>query len=1016
MYSAVRVPSNPSKPPARRLGRKEVALILLFASSLALLVFALWRLLSPPQHTADSIVVVDDQRGTVVLNVSVNLLPAPAPTHDAGTDAGSAARPKPKPPPAALATPVSDAKVVVFSERPDELYVEVHRGRTNEVGQLTIEGLQPGRVWVLAEAPGASRVSRTLLLRDTHELTLDLEPASRLEVTVLDDERQPIPQATVLVSDDDALPFGALTIESGAALFERLGSGPYRVRVFARGYEAADRVEVTDDLTVVLRKLGGLDIVVRDSKLQPAADADVYVVGSSLWPARRVRTNEQGEARLDGLLSGIYDLRARRGTAVSPVVSAVQLERGQRQPVELVLGVGRSLQVLATGEKPNSRPIEGASVVVAEFGLSPFPLTAKTNAQGQAWVGPLSPGPAFVSVRAKGYVGRAALPIPDDPQQVLHVILRAGGRLRGKVVDVHGHAIAGARVEVIGFDQDGLPIAETPLIAAYRDAHFDFAMKPIPLVPAGELGITLGHVPYVNEAHANTGWTQLPEDYSPWISDVEGRFNAHPVPPGRVRALVRHPGYVEALSEVVELGAGGEQEVTVTLLEGARLVGRVVDTRGFPVADARISIAALRGSFERSLLSERDGMFRLAAVPSEVVISLARPEDPTRYVWRGEVKLRGGEEREIEFELPDARDSAHWHVHDPDGRPIELAQVTLTSLVTEVPMRLTQFTAEAGDVRFDDIAGLHVRVSVQAPGFVPISEELRKAPVERTFTLSRGVDVEGKVTAVRGLREAAGARVELSSVVGGKQSTLTDGRGRYTFSRVPLGPVRLRVEHEQHASVERRFVVEDTGRADRAFEFEDIDLPEGATVEGRVLDADGEPVARARVGLGQVAAVLARGALPENMVHSDEKGAFTLRGIAPGKVEIGAVSSVKGRGSTRLEIDGGDHLTDIEITLQPPDSAPEISLESGGVAFTLGERDVSGGVRVVVVSVSPHGEAERAGLLAGDIILSVDGTRARTMTQTRTLTNGKSGSDVVIEVERSGQRHSYRVRRESLSQ
>src|SRR5690606_15194535 len=116
-----------------------------------------------------------------------------------------------------------------------------------------------------AEAPGASRVSRTLLLQDTHELTLELQPALQLEGTVVDDERQPIPQATVLVSDDDPLPFGALTPENGVALFDRLGSGPYRVRVFARGYEAADRVEVDENLTVVLRKLGGLDIVVRDA-------------------------------------------------------------------------------------------------------------------------------------------------------------------------------------------------------------------------------------------------------------------------------------------------------------------------------------------------------------------------------------------------------------------------------------------------------------------------------------------------------------------------------------------------------------------------------------------------------------------------------------------------------------------------------------------------------------------------------------------------------------------------------
>ncbi len=926
-------------------------------------------------------------------------------------DAGAAT---PASPPVAVA----EATVVVVGESPDREFAELMRNTTRADGTVEFAGLPEGPVWVLAEAKGKSRRSARVLLAGEQRLQLVLTPAQTLNVTVLDDQRAPIKQATVLVSDSDALPFGALTAADGTARFDRLGPAPYGIKVYARGYESVERAGVTDDVQIVLRRLGGLGVTVVSAKGEPASEAEVYVVGSSLWPARRLQTDAQGKAHLGGLLSGVYDLRARKGGLVSEVLSGVRLERGERRDVELRLGVGRMVRVKVVSAAPEKRPIEGAAIVLAEFGLSPFPITARSGKDGFAAVGPLAPGPAFLSVRADGYIGRGAIAVPEMLTEPLEVQLQKGATLKGKVVDEHDHAIAGASVEIIGIDTDGLPIDETPLRAAYREAHFDFAMKPLPLIPAGELGVTMGHVPFVNEAEASRsslgGWTELPSDYRPWQSDVDGRFRAHPIPPGKVRALVRHPDYVEGLSETVVLGPGGEREVTVVLAEGGRLLGRVVDERGHPVASARVLLASNTGSFERNVYSARDGTFEVKAVPEHVTVSLARPDDPSRFVWKGPLRISEHKEREVEFELPAPRADIEWRVLDEDDKPIDLAQVTLLSLEESVPLRLTQFTREDGRIHVPDAAGLQLRVTARAPGYVSWSEQFAKAPSERVIVLRRGLRVAGKVTAVRGRQEVAGARVTLLTDLR-KDSTTTDVRGGYGFTQVPRGKIEIRVEHGDYARVTEVFAVKDTGREDRAFELPDIDLQEGVTISGVVTNADEQPVAGAKVGVGFVASITKRGALPAGVVLTDDRGRFTLRGVQPGAVRVSAVGPTGDRGDAELSAEPGDEKADVDIALAPADGESEVDVHTAGLAVTFGERDAAGGVEVVVVDVVADSEAERGGLLRGDVVKRVGGQRAGSMRVARSLTRGRAGSDVIVDVRRGGRTLSFRIRREELT-
>ncbi|MEN9579565.1 MAG: hypothetical protein RJA70_2574 [Pseudomonadota bacterium] len=911
------------------------------------------------------------------------------------------------------------ARARVIHQRANETYIAVGEASGDATGTITLDGLPTGGAWLVVEAPGHQRRSHSLALSEgQQELSVELLPARKLSVTVRGDQHEPIANATVLVRDREPLPLGGLTDAAGRREFTRLGDAPYTVEVFARGYESASRPDVSEDLEIVLRKLGGLRIQVVGAGNEPAAGAEVFVVGSSLWPTRRLQADAQGVARLNGLFPGLYDLKAQLGARVSDVLSGVRMDRGESKEVTLRLGAGRYIDVVVLDAQQEPRyPVPDASVILTELGLSSFPITTKTDRAGRTRIGPVSRAPTYVGARAPGFIGRSAVPVPDDLDGPLEIVLLQGATLRGLVTDVDGRPIDGARVEVIGIDLDGLPIAETPLLAAYRDAHFEWSMKPLPLVPAGELGVTLGPVPFVQsilQGGVDLGWTELPEDYKPWISGYDGEFVAHPVPPGRVRALVRHPSYVEGVSEPIVLAPGGSGEVTVVLSQGGELRGRVVDEADRPVAGARIKLTALKGSFERSGISAEDGMFQFSAVPRDVSISLARPDELSQFVTREVLRLKEGETLEREFTLPEPRDTVRWEVVDEDDQAIELAQVTLMSVDPTVPLRATRFSDERGVVEFEDTAGVAVRVSVQANGFASLDEQLRAAPAERTVVLRRGVWVRGRVTAVRGRVEVAGARVVLSAG-NHRDSTVTTENGTFDFREVPAGKVRLDVTHEDYARHAFDVLVERTARDTRAFELDTLDLAEAATISGVVVDADERAVAGARVGLEFLPAFLPRGRLPEGTVQTGPDGSFRLHGVAPGKHRLQVFAASKGRGVHSFEVEGGDELEDVRVQLDGTADGDELDVTGGGVAVTLGERDSREGTRVVVVQIAEGSEAERAGLKRGDLLVTIDGARPDNMRDARARLNGQPGVDLVLEITRGGRQLSFRVRREQLS-
>ena len=252
-----------------------------------------------------------------------------------------------------------------------------------------------------------------------------------------------------------------------------------------------------------------------------------------------------------------------------------------------------------------------------------------------------------------------------------------------------------------------------------------------------------------------------------------------------------------------------------------------------------------------------------------------------------------------------------------------------------------------------------------------------------------------------------GATVSLVAE-GHRKTALTNASGEFHFDDVSPGRVHLAVSHPDFASMDLDVTVASTGRADRAFEVDAIDLPDPAVIEGRVVTVNGDPAGGARVAIGSVDTVMPVAVLsPSGAVTARADGTFQLTRARPGRVTVEAYLPGVGRGRTTVSADPGRPTSDVTIRLEPVDTAE--STATGGVAVTLAD-----GRGVVVAQVAPGSEAEHAGLVQGDVIELVDRTLPVSAADARRRLDGPEGSDVVVGVRRDSGRVTLRVRRERV--
>lgn len=911
--------------------------------------------------------------------------------------------------------PADGVLVRIFSVIGDRVYLAGSRG-TGPDGIVSLADLPRGETWILAEKDGHARTSRRVVLEPgERKLEITLQDAKSFEVVVVDPSQRPIRGVDVSLYSADPLPHHTKTDQRGLARFTSLPPPPYAVEVVARGFDSKFIPKLTLDdspLFVKLTRLGGLEIRVVDKLGNPVEAATVLVAGSSLWPARSAETNAAGRVTVSGLPRGFYDVRAQKGDLISDTRSGVLLEDGEVKEVEIQLLQGMYVTVTVTdGEAEDAPPIEGANVALVEGGVSSFPIYGRTNKAGVVVLGPIAGDGATVSARAEGYVARSAVPL-DEGQTEVQISLSRGGVVFGEVVDEDDWPVDGATLEVVGVDLDGMPILESSDTAGFSEDHFDFALPgATPLIPAGELGVmpVIPDIPF--ETRGGLLVSRSRRTGTPWVSNRDGTFELRPVTPGRIRVVARHPSFIEGISEPLQLAPGGEGEVKIVMRRGGVLEGRVLEQDGTPVPGARIEVASVVGSVERITFTAEDGSFAFAALPYNVVVSVARPEAPEHIVERLDLDVPPDERREIEIVLPEMREEVLVRVSDDRGFAIGRAEIHASSLAPQTPLVRTLFTADNGEAELTDARGLPLRFVVSRRGHAPAVYEIDPAPAIVDLTLIPGLTAVGRVETRHGV--VADALLTLLTATGAKRAR-SDDEGAFRFEDLAPGSARLLVMAEGFVPLE--VDVDVLGEPHLDVELGDFELEEAGTVSGVVVDENGDPIAGARIASGRVPTYLPLGELPAGVVTSDRRGKFTLGGLAEGSHDIEAYKVGYGRSAIQVRVRAGDTESDVELELvEDPDVDVTWVGAQASLAVTLGEA-TEGGSRIVVFEHVPlHGEAQRAGILAGDRFVSYNGFPIRSLEEARRNLNGPISEDFVIELGRPPDlRWRVRVRREAL--
>lgn len=905
------------------------------------------------------------------------------------------------------AKPIASATVRALFVREGVVYLAA-RATTSANGDVTLTKLPIGAHWIIAEARGRARASTQRFVGpDPVAIELRLGVERPLTVEVRDELARPIANVELEVRGVDPLPRGARTGKDGTARVSALAAG--QVQVTARS-PAYDTVTVSvpahePRARIVLRKLGALTVAVVDHDGKGVEGATVTIAGGFLAVPRTTTTDAGGTTRIAGLAAGSYDVRATKGMLVSPIDIGVALGRGGDAAVRLVLGPGRMIRARVVDDGGN--PVAKAEVVVAESGLSPFPFQGTTDSKGEVVLGPIAPGAAAVAARAEGFVPRGPIAIGTDDPVIL--VLRRAATLVGDVRDTKGLPIDGATIEVVGTDLDGLPVAAKPSAIGFSALLLARAQATgRTLLPVGELGVVPGPVPPIPHGAIAVNNKGIGPGADPWVTRADGTFRAAPVPPGRLRAIVRHPAYVEGISAVVAVEAGGEGKVTVVLLAGGRIVGRVRDEKGFAVGGAYIEVAARAGSVARGVRTASDGAFVLAAVPGEIALAVSPPDKPNEVALRIDVDVPEGGTKELEITLPSPRGPTKVRVLDDRRYPLKGAQVTIASLDPKSPIKATAFTDERGEADVPRVAGLRAQLEVQAPGFAMHRATHDALAATIDIELAQGIAVRGVVFAPSGRVSLAGATVSLLGE-GLVRRTVSDAQGRFVFKDVPRGEATIDVRAPGTAGARRSITVAPKGSIPE-LDVDRIELAAAGIVEGTVVDEKGRAVAGARVAKDRAPTYVPSNAAGlSGIALTDASGTFKLLDVPIGDVEIEAFAVDVGRGrAEHVRVDEGRTTTGVKIVVRPVAPSTDSDLAPGGVAITLAEVES----RVLVAAVAHGSEAERAGFLEADEIISVDGLAIATMAAARARLSGPLGVDVIVIIRRKGESRSIRVPRE----
>ncbi|MCY3971191.1 MAG: carboxypeptidase regulatory-like domain-containing protein [Acidobacteria bacterium] len=691
-----------------------------------------------------------------------------------------------------------------------------------------------------------------------------------------------------------------------------LHRGRAQVGIAADGYEAtsamvtAERLGSADGVDIVLAPAALLGGQVVDAAGRPVAGASLWIeptgrnggwtIGPGTWKATSAA---DGSFFISGVASGnAYRLHAEANSYAPGIVAIPAASTGSmREPVRVVLTRGRLVQGTITDTQDT--PIEGADVAllpVAATGTGGYSQniaarrTSTSDARGGFEFAGTPPGrheltashPEHVSVRAVAF----EVPSGEGTKDVGTLTLDVGSAIEGVVRDFQRRPVGGAQVKV----------------------HQNNIDHRRPLEPEIRTAVT----------------------------ETDGTFRIAGLRAEPADLVVEADGYERFEMAAVRPQAGGLIEVQ--LGEGARLVGRVVNDDGEGVANAYIWLRLDRNpGLSRTAWStaptrhqtatDGDGRFlfeALGAGPWTVDIAGEQLAEDV-----GAIRLRPGEEREIELRLR-ARARLAGVVTDPYGEPVAGAEILVQPLDPAGQVTSTHQSAgtdAGGAYEAHRVPSGPARIVARHPDYRDGVAEvvIEGGTNEVDLKLQLGWEISGTVSTAAGSPVAL-ARVEahpvepplsLDELADAPRQVLprlplaavTDQSGNYRIGGLDDGRYELRAHSDGYArAASGRFPVRVEGGSVAGIDFV---LHRGITLRGVVTGRPSDALAGISVRAAQER-------LLGGMTTPDLEGRFQMNELGPGKWTISAT-----------ERDGRTVERSVTLETGPGDAFVELNFEPG---------------------------------------------------------------------------------------
>lgn len=482
---------------------------------------------------------------------------------------------------------------------------EDHVAKTNEQGKATIEPVNPGWVAVHAKAEGYAPTSAFTTIGSSGasgQVTITLHKGYPVSGRVVDEGGRPIAKAKVeskdgvwdLGHDDDN---DVTTDDKGQFTFPALAPGSHTLAAVDGEHAPARSTPITVKdraITgvVITMKTGGRlsgKVITKDGQAVPFATVRISGKVEMAWmvAARQATTDKDGAFELHGLARVKQQARAESDTAASKIIDVDLETKGEVTNLEMVLDVTGTIAGIVVDEKGQPVP---------EVAVNAFPdIMGGAKTEGIRLAG-------MSNTTTDGGGAFTIHGLPDGKYRLWAARASAGFQEWG---------------------QQGVPAATG-----------DKGVKIVLPAPGGLKGSIA--IQGVSEA-PRTAMVQV--GVSPATPANGGLFDIKDVMPGTHDVTFRSPEFAEFIKRDVKIEPGKTTDLgKIEVPRGRKLVGKVLDSTGQPVAGAKIKVGEMLLSAEgneeqmeqfeqmggvRSAVTDQAGDFTIIGIPNKATNAIA---------------------------------------------------------------------------------------------------------------------------------------------------------------------------------------------------------------------------------------------------------------------------------------------------------------------------------------------------------------------------------------------------------